>query len=101
MRRRYGRRRRRLMELLASETPELHIWPARGGMHLVAELPEGVDDGELFQRLQRRRVQALPLSAFHHGPPGTRGLLLGYAAFDESETRRGVAVLREELRALM
>ena len=100
MRRRY-RERRQFMEAGLRERlgPRARIWPARGGMHLVMGLDSDADDREIFQRLEQRSVQALPLSAFYLGPPQRRGLMLGYAAFDQETTGSALDVLVDELRS--
>jgi GntR family transcriptional regulator/MocR family aminotransferase len=106
MRALYAERRATLVSSLRRELGDsIEIAPSSAGMHLVAWLPEGVDDRTVAREADARGVQAQPLSAF--APQGIDvsarrgGLLLGYAAYNERETREGVAKLADALRAAM
>ncbi|MGB0553354.1 MAG: hypothetical protein ACPGQV_12420 [Alphaproteobacteria bacterium] len=54
-------------------------------MHLLAELPKGLDDTQLSQHLRAAGVEAPPLSAFYDKTPWRSGFLLGYAGFGKTE----------------
>ena len=82
----------------------LEAEPPAAGLHLLARLAggsgrrkgsEGVgppqDDRRASEAALRSGVEALPLSAFHAGPPARPGgLVLGYAGFTEDEILRAV-----------
>ena len=89
--------RTRMDGLLEAESPA-------AGLHLLARLAEGSDcregsegvdplhdDRRASEAALRFGVEALPLSAFHAGPPARPGgLVLGYAGFAEDEIFRAV-----------
>ena len=52
--------------------------PASAGMHLVAWLPEGMDDRELSDRAATEGILPLPVSLFRHTPSPRGGLILGF-----------------------
>ncbi len=82
--------RRRLDGLIA-------VAPDAAGMHLVGALPAEADDAAIARRAAAEGVVAAPLSAFYHGPPARRGLLLGYAGLTPREIEDGVERLRRAL----
>ena len=67
---------------------ELH--PAEAGMHLVGWLPEGVDDTQIAKRAAQASLDTPALSSYALEPLRRGGLLLGYAAVDETEIRQGI-----------
>jgi GntR family transcriptional regulator/MocR family aminotransferase len=75
---------------------ELH--PAEAGMHLVGWLPQGMSDADISNRAARSGVDAPALSAYALEPLGRGGLLLGYAAVDQTEIRQAVQRLAMALR---
>jgi GntR family transcriptional regulator/MocR family aminotransferase len=95
MRSLYATRRDLLIDAL-KDTP-LEIDAPETGMHLVAWLPEGISEQEVFQRASEQQVRALPISTFSKEAHLRDGLVLGYAAVDETEIQRGGEVLRRVL----
>lgn len=81
-----------LREELGYEVPPSQL---AAGMHLVLPLAPGEDDIALARLLAGRGVMARPLSIYGVGIERRRGLLLGYAGFEESEIRRSGAALRD------
>ena len=77
----------------------LTVEPDPAGLHILAWLPLGVDDRRVAAAARRAGVEAYPLSTYRlDPPPDARGaLLLGYAAFDPAEIRRGVRKLATTL----
>jgi GntR family transcriptional regulator/MocR family aminotransferase len=73
--------------------------PAEAGMHLVAELPAGVDDVALTARALDAGVVVRPLSSHYLERADRSGLLLGYAGVAERDIDRGVEQLAPVLRA--
>jgi GntR family transcriptional regulator/MocR family aminotransferase len=76
----------------------LDVPPHEAGLHLVGWLPAGSDDRRVSQRLHAAGIEAPPLSAYALEPTTRPGLVLGYAAFDETELRHGVRRLADLLR---
>lgn len=70
-----------------------------GGMQLIADLPDGRDDGALTLALAARGVMARPLGGFYLGPPARSGLLLGYAGYPAAAMDAAAKVLGSVLRA--
>jgi GntR family transcriptional regulator/MocR family aminotransferase len=76
----------------------LEVRPSGTGLHLVGQLPDGADDAEVSRRLAVGGVEAPPLSAHRLSASGTPGLVLGYAAFDNTAIRDGIGRLAGVLR---
>jgi GntR family transcriptional regulator / MocR family aminotransferase len=70
------------------------------GMHIIGWLPPGVEDRAVSRAAAQCGVEAVPISAYWSDPdPLPRGgLILGYAALDESAMRRGMRVLADVMR---
>jgi len=85
-----GALRRRLGGLLAVEARE-------GGMQVAAMLPAGADDVGAARAADAEGVVAPPLSMYHLGTAGRRGLHLGFAAVSEREIPAGVERLARGL----
>ena len=99
MRALYAQRQAALVEEAGRELAGLlDVSPAGAGMHLVGWLSEGMDDREASRRVAVRGVEAPPVSIYGNAPRGRGGLMLGYAAVGEAETREGVRRLAEALR---
>nr|WP_246344111.1 PLP-dependent aminotransferase family protein [Acidocella aromatica] len=68
----------------------LQITQAESGMHLVAELPDGVDDVSFCQAAKSWGVSVQPLSAYYTAEPRRNGVILGFAAIPPKSIVRGV-----------
>jgi GntR family transcriptional regulator / MocR family aminotransferase len=75
----------------------LRVEPAEAGMHLVAHSPHGVDDQLLAAKAAEYGVEAPALSTYGLAPERPRGLILGYAAFNQADIYEGVRRLRRAL----
>ncbi len=96
MRALYSTRQATLIELVRQELGGfLKLTPKDAGMHLLAELPRGLDDTQLPQKLCSAGVQAPPLSAFYDKTPSRSGFLLGYAGFGETEMTNATRTLAQ------
>jgi GntR family transcriptional regulator/MocR family aminotransferase len=90
----YAERQQALAERVRQEVGGLvELAPSQAGMHLVAWLPDSADDQTVADRADAQRVTVMPLSRTAIDRPERRALLLGYAAANESEMRRGVQQL--------
>jgi GntR family transcriptional regulator/MocR family aminotransferase len=104
MRKRYAARQATLLAAAAEHLSDsLALSPDPAGMHLVAGLTPA-----LRRRHHDRAVSAMaaaggivapPLSSYFAGRPTRQGLLLGYAAYNETEIGRAAAGLAAALRA--
>jgi len=98
MRTEYARRRAAVLTALARYTPVLRPIPAPGGLHMVACLPDGMDEGAALHACHERGLAVMPLRAYYSGPPRMNGLVLGFAGTPVSlagdAARRLAAALR-------
>lgn len=102
MRRIYAARRAHLLSLLSQTFApgELTPLPRDAGMHLVLTFGgrlQDANDFEVAARAAEAGVTAEPLSRHYAEPPAQRGLLLGFAGFDEVEAQAGVEALARAL----
>ena len=94
----YQRRQQALIAAVSRELGELlKVAPAEAGMHLIGWLPEGAPDREIAACALRHECVIRPLSWFALQRRLSPGLVLGYAAFDEQQIRRGVHRLGQVL----
>ena len=98
MRSLYSDRQTTLIELIRRELGGfLDLTPEDAGMHLLADLPDGLDDTQLSRDLRAAGVEAPPLSAFYDQVPSRRGFLLGYAGFGKTEMTNAARTLAKIL----
>ena len=89
----YAERRGVLVDAVRSELAGAgDLGPVGAGLRAVLHLAR-CRDAAVHQRALVLGVDASPLSAFHHGPVLTNGLVLGDAALDASDIRAGVRTL--------
>jgi len=80
MRNAYAERRDALYSELQQQAGDLLEVPLpNAGMHLIAWLPEGVDERDLSERLWRVGLDVLPLTVYCSQPFERGGLILGFA----------------------
>lgn len=77
------------------------VYSTDAGLHLVAWLPEGVDDQAVSKTLYEADLIAPPLSNFYEGKVDRGALLLGYAGVDAQEIRDGVKRMAKVLSAYL
>lgn len=94
-RRLYRSRRDALTAALREEMGDLlTVGPAEAGVHLLASLPDGVDDVALTARARQAGLAIAPLSPhFQDAGRGGPGLLLGFGALDEARLQAGARAL--------
>ncbi|MET4797697.1 GntR family transcriptional regulator/MocR family aminotransferase [Bradyrhizobium sp. LB11.1] len=94
MRRLYHARRDHLAEGLERHLGEvLSVEVPSGGIQLVARLKRGRADQAAVKRLVEAGVETRPLSSLALGKPRDHGLLLGFAAWRESEISAAVRTM--------
>jgi GntR family transcriptional regulator/MocR family aminotransferase len=74
--------------------------PSASGMHVLAWLPESLDDKEVSSILRCKNITAPPLSNFVLKYKRKPAIILGYTAFDKEEIRQGVNILRDTIKSL-
>lgn len=90
VRRLYRARRDALVEALRADLGDLvAIGPAEAGVHLLVELPAGVDDVTLAETAQSQGLALTALSPHYSATPRP-GLLLGFGAMSEDKLAEGV-----------
>jgi GntR family transcriptional regulator/MocR family aminotransferase len=65
------------------------------GLHLVAYLPDDLDETKLVQAAARRGVAVHGLAPYRLSHEGRPGLIFGYATLDERAIEEGVAVVAD------
>ncbi len=93
----YAERRAALIEALRLELPWLRIQPSDQGMHLVAWLPEGLDDVKIAAAAGRAGTALRPLSPMCSEHLKLSGLMLGFGGFSNEQLKNGVQTLRRVL----
>jgi GntR family transcriptional regulator/MocR family aminotransferase len=76
----------------------IDVIPAPAGMRTVGWLPNDLDDSIAAQSAIARGLEVAALSRFAVKHRSPNGLVIGFAACNEAEIRRGVDVLAEALR---
>lgn len=76
------------------------IQPSASGMHVLAWLPEHLDDKEVSKTLSCNNLTTYPLSSFVLKFKRKPALILGYTAFNKEKIRWGVNILRDTIKSL-
>lgn len=100
MREVYAERRSVLLEEIEARLRDrLTLDGLEAGLQTAGWLAPGVDAARLAERAARREVEVVPLNRYRRLPasPAREGVLLGFAAVDGPELRRGVRVLEQLL----
>src|SRR5262245_21584139 len=101
MRRRYRERRSVLVEAIRAVLgDEFKVLGEQAGMHLVVELPGGLEDQALAKAAGDVELWTMPLSWCYEGRPLKQGLVLGYGGSTVPEIRAGVRRLGEVIASL-
>ncbi|MDN5796237.1 MAG: PLP-dependent aminotransferase family protein [Intrasporangium sp.] len=83
----YAARRAALVGALEQQAPWLPKVGVCAGLHVVARLPDDVDDHEVASRLEAKGIRVTPLTAFAMHSTMT-GLVIGYATLPETQADR-------------
>jgi GntR family transcriptional regulator/MocR family aminotransferase len=97
----YAERREVLMDALWAELPRLRIEPADQGMHIVAWLPEGLDDVAIASAACEAGVALRALSPMCSSNLRYAALMLGFGGFTARELQDAVRTLRRVLGRFM
>lgn len=97
----YAQRRAVLIEAVErSLSPWLRLEPSDQGMHLVAWLPEGVDDEAVCAAALAAGLSVRAVSPMYAGPGRRSGLMLGFGGFTAEALTAAVAGLRRVLETI-
>ncbi len=80
MRTEYSRRRDALLEAMLRIVRQASPLAAPGGLHMVARLPDEIDEAAAVRACRARDLAVSPLRAYYAGIPRTKGLVIGFAA---------------------
>jgi GntR family transcriptional regulator/MocR family aminotransferase len=81
------------MSATGSRTISVDVPSIEAGLHIAGFLPKGITSGQAAGAAAAHGVETLALESFVLQRRDLHGLLLGFAAFDAPEIRRGVAEL--------
>ena len=93
----YRRRRDALLAALRKHLPELEPAGIAAGLHLVAYLPDGIDETAVVEAAARRGLAVHGLAPYRIGCEGRPGLIFGYATLDERALAEGIELLAETM----
>ena len=97
----YRERRDALLEALRRHLPTLRPTGASAGLHVLAWLPDGVDETALVEAAAARGVRVNGLAPTYSDPArAPRGLVFGYGTATTSEIESGVRLVAEALASL-
>ena len=99
VRRRYRERRDALVGALARELPEWRVQGVAAGLHVVVELPEGMDEAALTEACLAEGLRVQGLAALRFAP-GRPGLVLGYSGVGPARLVEAVAGMRRASEAV-
>ena len=89
----YRARRDRLIAALAAHLPETTITGVAAGLHVLMQLPPGVDDEHVAQEAAREGIHVEPLSRFNFDGRDAPGLVIGYGRIHEGAIEPAVSTL--------
>jgi GntR family transcriptional regulator/MocR family aminotransferase len=96
----YRRRRDALLAALGEQIPELEPAGIAAGLHLVAYLPDDLDEATVVQAAAERGLAVYGLGQYRLSPGGRGGLIFGYATLSERAIAEGVATLADVIGSL-
>jgi GntR family transcriptional regulator/MocR family aminotransferase len=80
MRTEYARRREALLAAMHLHVRHATPLAAPGGLHMVAQLPDTMDEAAAVRACRTRDLAVSPLRAYYPGTPRMTGLVIGFAA---------------------
>jgi GntR family transcriptional regulator/MocR family aminotransferase len=82
-----------LLEALAAAMPDARVRGIEAGLHLLLELPPGVDEATVVERAAAAGVRVQGLADFTRAYPGPPALVLGYGLASIRDLREAVEVI--------
>jgi GntR family transcriptional regulator / MocR family aminotransferase len=98
-RHRYREKRSLLLGALRGTLPETKLRGIAAGLHAVLELPPGVSEQAVVDRVAREGVHVQGLATFTRSHPQPPGLVLGYGLPTERKLREAVATIAAAIEA--
>jgi GntR family transcriptional regulator/MocR family aminotransferase len=95
----YRRRRDALLAALREHAPQLRPAGVAAGLHLVAYLPDGVDENAVVAAAAERGVAVEGIGRYRLAPGGPGALLFGYGTLEEPRLELGVRLVADALTA--
>jgi len=95
---RYGQRRDRLLELLATHLPEATVRGEAAGLHLLVDTPTVTHEADVIANAAGHGLWLSGVSGYR-GAPGPAGFVLAYAHLSHDQLRRGVRILAGAIRS--
>jgi GntR family transcriptional regulator/MocR family aminotransferase len=89
----YRSRRDALLDGLARHLPEMHAAGASAGLHVLAWLPDGLDEATLIGDAAEQGIGIQGVASAFAGPPPRGGVIFGYGSLDERRIDAGLARL--------
>jgi GntR family transcriptional regulator/MocR family aminotransferase len=89
-----------LLEALAAKLPEARVRGIEAGLHVLLELPPGVDEAAVVERAGAAGVRVQGLADFTRSHPGPPALVLGYGLPSIRDLREAVEVIAGATAAL-
>ena len=96
----YRSRRDALLTALAKHLPELEPAGIAAGLHLVAWLPEDLDEATVIAAAAREGVAVAGVSPYRLSPSARGGLIFGYSNLDERQIADGVTRLARAISSM-
>lgn len=96
----YRRRRDALLAAIERHLPELRPAGTAAGLHLLAWLPPGLDEGTVVRRAADLSVGVYGLAQYRLAPNEAGGLIFGYSSLSEHAIHEGVRLLADAVRPL-
>jgi GntR family transcriptional regulator / MocR family aminotransferase len=93
----YAARRHALIAGLREHAPELLISGVDAGLHLVADLPPGTEEGSVQRRLERAGLAVEVLGQSGTEPLARQALVCGYAQLPETQAGAAAAAIARSL----
>ena len=89
-----------LLEELAVRLPEARVRGIEAGLHLLLELPPGVEEARVVERAAAAGVRVQGLADFTRANPGPPALVLGYGLPSIRDLREAVAAIADATAAV-
>jgi GntR family transcriptional regulator / MocR family aminotransferase len=91
----YRRRRDVLLESLRDKVPDLEPAGIAAGLHLVAWLPDDLDETAVVETAARRGLGVYGVGPYRMSGGGPGGLIFGYSTLSERTITEGIGILAE------
>ncbi|WP_020384759.1 PLP-dependent aminotransferase family protein [Kribbella catacumbae] len=93
----YRERRDALLAALAEFLPDWRPIGIAGGLHLVVQLPSGLDDRAVVERLVAQHIHLSPLSRYANTIDLPPGLVIGYATLTPARLRSAAQLIAKSM----